>query len=179
MTAAPLDDMTAHDRSRPPDALDLLIEQHEDVERLLEELEDDALPDRQKRVLFRALANNIAAHAAMEEQLFYPAVRAKQTEPILLESTEEHLAVKRVLADLMATEPGDPRFAARLGVLKHELEHHARLVEEAELFPKVRKLFRAGELQSLGQQMKLLFEELMTTEPMEQVPRQTRRPAEL
>lgn len=170
--------MTAH-RARTPDALDLLIEQHDDVERLLEDLEDETLPDPQKRVLFRALANTIAAHAAMEEQLFYPAVRAKQTEPILLESTEEHLAVKRVLADLMATEPGDPRFAARLGVLKHELEHHTRLVEEGELFPQVRKLFRADELQSLGQQMRLLFDELMTTEPMKKVPRETKRPAEL
>ena len=160
-------------------ALDLLIEQHDDVERLIEELEAEDLPDAQKAVLFKALANNLEAHATMEEQIFYPEILSKQTEEMLLESTEEHLAIRRVLADLIATEPSDPRFAARLKVLKEEVTHHARHEEEEELFPKLRRAFRAAELQSLGARMREFFDDLMRTDPYKQVPKQTRHPAEL
>src|SRR6476469_392398 len=107
-------------------ALDLLTQQHDEVDALIERLKDDELASSKKLGVFFELADKLAAHAAMEEQLFYPAVKAKQTEDILLESTFEHLAIKRVLADLMLTELDDPRFAAQLKVLGEEVEHHAR-----------------------------------------------------
>ena len=37
------------------------------------------------------LADKLAAHAAIEEKLFYPAVMTDDTEDKLLEATEEHL----------------------------------------------------------------------------------------
>src|ERR1043165_7090722 len=50
---------------------------------------------------FAELANKLAAHAAVEEQLCYPAVMVKETHELLHEAVEEHLAVKRVLADML------------------------------------------------------------------------------
>ena len=164
---------------RQADILQILTEQHDTVDELIAKLEAETIDAADKLVTFRLLADNLAAHAAMEEQLFYPAVRAKQTEEILLEATEEHLAIKRVLADLLDTDVESERFAARLSVLKEEVEHHAREEEEGDLFPKVRKLMSADELEALGGECLALFEKLMATEPRKQVPLQTDKPAEV
>ena len=166
-------------RQNALNALDLLVEQHDKVDRLIAELEAEDLEPERKKFLFQELADNIAAHAAMEEQLFYPAVRAAQTQEILLESTEEHLAIKRVLADLMHTDQGDERFDAKLSVLKEEIEHHAREEEEQILFPKLRRMMSAEQLAALGGEMLALFERLMAHQPRTQVPKQTGRPAQI
>jgi hemerythrin superfamily protein len=166
-------------RKQAVNALDLLTEQHDKVDELIEQLQDEELADDRKLRIFRELADNVAAHATMEEQLFYPAVRAKQTEDILLESTEEHLAIKRVLADLLETDVGDERFDARIKLLGEEIEHHAREEEEGELFPKVRRLMSAEELTALGSEMLAMFERLMASEPRKQVPKETRKPASI
>ena len=170
---------TVKPRDNQLTALDLIIEQHDKVENLISELKDEQISDERKRLVFRALADNLAAHATMEEQLFYPAVRAKQTEEMLLEATEEHLAIKRVLNDLLTTELADPRFAALLSVLEEEIQHHAREEEEGELFPKLRRLMPAEELAALGGEMLALFETLITQDPRLEVPKQTSKPPSL
>src|SRR5687767_9999768 len=113
-------------RTNQLNALDLLIEQHDEVDQLIKQLEEEDLDEQKKMFVFFELADKLAAHASMEEQIFYPAVRAKQTEEMLLEATEEHLAIKRVLADMLVTDLDAPRFDALLSVLKEEVEHHAR-----------------------------------------------------
>ena len=130
---------TAKPRSKT-DVLEILTMQHDVVDKLIGKLEDGKLDSADKLATFRELADNLAAHAAMEEQLFYPTVRAKQTEDQLLEATEEHLAIKRVLADMLAGDVESERFEAQLSVLEEEVTHHAREEEEGKLFPKVRKL---------------------------------------
>lgn len=170
---------TARPHAQQIDALELLAMQHAEVDQLLAELETDDLARERKRLLFQELANKVAAHAAMEEQLFYPMVRAKQTEEILLESTEEHLAIKRVLADMMETDLEDPRFDAKLSVLKEALDHHAHEEEEQILFPELRRLMSEEQLQVLGAELLSLYEDLLTQEPRTQVPKQIRKPAEL
>lgn len=166
-------------RKNQLNALDLLVQQHDEVDDLIEQLQDGDLEGQKKMFVFFELADKLAAHAAMEEQLFYPAVLAKQTEDNLLESTFEHLAIKRVLADLLLTELDDPRFDAQLSILQEEIEHHAREEEEGELFPVVRKLLSAEELAALGGEMLSLFEQLLTQQPRNEVQRETTEPAKL
>jgi hemerythrin superfamily protein len=166
-------------KTRQDDVLKLLTQQHDEVDALITKLEEGDLDGADKLATFQLLADNLAAHAGMEEKLFYPAVRAKQTEELLLESTEEHLQIKRVLADMLAIDVESERFDAKLSVLKEEVEHHAREEEEGELFPKVRKLFSPDELEALGSECLALFEALMATEPRKQVPQQTTKPAEV
>jgi hemerythrin superfamily protein len=160
-------------------ALDLLQEQHDEVDALIERLQNETFEGQQKVLVFFELADKLAAHAAIEEQLFYPTVKARETEDILIESTFEHLAIKRVLADLMLTELDDPRFAAQLKVLGEEVEHHAREEEEGELFPKVRRLMSADELDALGGEMLALFEQLLLQQPRNHVKYETREAAKL
>jgi len=156
-------------------ALDLLIEQHDEVEDLFEMIEK--AEGEKKTELFEELADKLAAHAAMEEKLFYPAVKAKETEELLVESTEEHLQIKRVLADLLELDTDDEHFDAKIKVMQEEVEHHAREEEEGKLFPKVRKLMSGEELDQLGSEMESLFEQLLSEEPRLNVPAETEEAA--
>ena len=159
-------------------ALDLLKQQHDEVDELIADIEetDDG---EMKAQLFEELADKLAAHSKIEEEIFYPAVMDKQTEEKLLESAEEHLAIKRVLADLLDLDVEDEHFDAKLSVMKEQIEHHAREEEEGELFPKVEKLLSADELEGLGNEMLVRFDELLDEEPRMDVPLETDEAAPL
>ena len=152
------------------DAVELLTAQHEDVDELLEQLEQG---EGNRRELFMELANNLAAHATIEEKLFYPAVMAKSTNNLLQESVEEHLAIKRVLADLITMKLDKEQFDAKLSVLKEQVSHHAHKEEEDKLFPKVKSMFSADERAALGGEMLAMFEDLMANNPARNVPAET------
>jgi len=152
------------------DAVELLTAQHEEVDVLLERLEKG---DGNRRELFMQLANNLAAHATIEEKIFYPAVMAKDTNDLLQESVEEHLAIKRVLADLITMKLDNDAFEAKLSVLAEQVSHHAHKEEEDKLFPEVKKLFSADERAALGGEMLAMFEDLMSGSPAMDIPGET------
>jgi hemerythrin superfamily protein len=159
-------------------ALELLMAQHEEVEDLIEQIEDSDDPE-EKADLFAELADNLAAHATIEEKLFYPAVMTEATCQQLVESSEEHLVVKRLLADMMALGPDDDHFDAKLKVLKENVRHHAHDEEEDKLFPQVKKMFGEDELAALGGELLAMFETLMDAEPRRNVPAETAEAAEI
>ena len=97
-------------------AIELLKSQHRAVEKLFTQI-DSAKTAAAKQKLFVQIADSLAVHATIEEHQFYPTVRAKRTEDILLEALEEHVGIKRVLADLLETEAKDPTFDAKIKVL--------------------------------------------------------------
>ena len=159
------------DVSADIDAVSLLEEQHREMEKLFEELE--TVSGVRKRKQFLEIADKLAIHATIEEKDFYPAVKAKRTEDILLESLEEHLGIKRVLADLLALEVDDETFDAKVKVLKEQVEHHVG-EEEDDLFPKVKKLMDEETLIAIAQQMTATQEELITKgSPRDAVPSET------
>lgn len=145
------------------DAIELLKTQHREVEELFDQLEQAEDAD-EKESLFAELADNLAVHAKIEEMHFYPAIRAKETEDLVLESLEEHLGVKRVMADLLDLDSEDETFQAKCKVLKEQVEHHVK-EEEEELFPKVKKLLSSEELIALAQEMVATADELEDEEP--------------
>jgi hemerythrin superfamily protein len=140
-------------------AIDMLEADHREVEDLFERFEA-AREARQQRAIFEQIADKLAVHAAMEEQHFYPAVRADETEDLLLEAAEEHLSVKRVIADLLRLDAKDETFAAKVKVLREQVEHHVE-EEEGELFPQVRALLDEETLLALEQEMVATQEELL------------------
>lgn len=149
----------------PADALQLIQEQHDRVAGLISQLEDDDLSGEQKLGVFHELARLLTAHMTMEELLFYPAVRATQTQEILLDPAEEHLAIRRALIALVTSPFGDPRFEARLAILRLEFEHHAREEEEEVLFPELCRRMSEDERAVLGEQMRALFDRLLSRAP--------------
>jgi hemerythrin superfamily protein len=151
-------------------AIGLLMKQHQEAKELLSALEEAEVEDKQE--LFEKLADALAVHAAIEEQHFYPATKDDRTEELLQEAVEEHLAVKRLIADLLEMPPSDAQFDAKVKVLEEQVAHHIE-EEEGQLFPKVKKAHSAEELEDLGLLMEETGEELLQSEPRNQVPLET------
>lgn len=157
-------------------ALDLLTEQHSYVDTLFQQIESDR---DSRRAAFVELADNLAAHATIEEKIFYPRVMSEETSELLHESVEEHLAIKRVLADLLTMDLDTDEFMAKLSVLKEEVSHHAHEEEEGKLFPILRKAMDADELAGLGNDLLAMFESIIGASPRKNVPGETRAAAPL
>jgi hemerythrin superfamily protein len=157
-------------------ALDLLTDQHTQVDKLFEQIEEGS---GNRMAAFTELADLLAAHAAIEEKIFYPRVMSDKTSDMLHESVEEHLAIKRVLADLMTMDLDDEEFDAKLSVLKENVSHHAHEEEEQKLFPMLRKSMDAEELAGLGNELLAMFESIIGTSPRKKVPGETRAAAPL
>lgn len=160
------------------DAIQLLTDQH----RFLEErfaAAVDATDPRERAALTAEAGDQLAVHVAAEEEVFYPAVKARRTEDILLESLEEHLSLKRLLADLLDLHSDDLTYEAKLKVLTEQSEHHHR-EEESHLFPAVRRCIERDQLEALGREM-LAFQKRLIREgqPREAVAEQTERAAAL
>ena len=153
------------------DAIDMLVRQHREMERTMKQVLEAG--DAEAKSLFAQVADHLTTHIESEEEVFYPAVRAKRTEDILLESLEEHLSLKRLLADLLDLEPSDKTFDPKFKVLKEQAEHHHK-EEEENLFPKVKKLLDGAQREKLGDEMLALQQRLQRQgEPREAVAEQT------
>ena len=133
------------------DAIELLVTQHRALEALLGEVLE-AADETSMDARFARAGDELTAHLSAEELIFYPAVKARRTEDILLESLEEHLSLKRLLADLVALAPAQRTFEPKFKVLKEQVEHHHK-EEEEHLFPKVRSLLDDAERRTLGSEM--------------------------
>ena len=92
-------------------------------------------------------------HAAIEEEIFYPACEGKVEEDLLKEAYVEHDGAKILIAEIEAGGPGDDFYDAKVKVLQEQIEHH---VEEEEqrvegMFAQARK---AGvDMDALGEQL--------------------------
>lgn len=154
------------------DAVDFLTQQHRRLEEYLGQAVNTA--DRQQRCeLFRRAADHLSTHMTSEEEIFYPAVKQKRTQDILLESLEEHLALKRLLADLLELDVSAQTFEAKLKVLREQTEHHHK-EEEEHLFPKVKKCLDHTHREQLGREMDALQARMARAgEPRQEVRHQT------
>lgn len=156
------------------DAIRLLEQQHRQVEALFAEYED-ANSDRGE--VFNHIADAVAAHSEIEERIFYPTVYSDKTEEELREAVEEHLAVKRVIADLLQMEPEDPQYDSKVQVMRELFEHHVE-EEEHRLFPMLGKVEK-NDLLVLGARMKSAWDHIIDQEPRREVPKHTAHAAPL
>ena len=160
------------------DAIDFLRRQHHEMEAALAHVLETQDP-RERQTRFAEIADQLTLHIASEEEVFYPAVRATRTEDILLESLEEHLSLKRLLADLVDLDSSEQTWEPKFKVLKEQAEHHHK-EEEEHLFPKVHKLLQPDQRAALGDRMHDLQRKLARAgEPRELVAGQTDTAAEL
>jgi len=135
------------------DAISLLKADHRKVDKIFSDLEKG---NGNREQLFTELATELTVHAEIEERLFYPAVKdAEPTHDLVLESFEEHKQMKMVLGDLEKADKRTEQWMAGLKVLMEDVQHHVG-EEENDLFPKVKKVLSAKELEDLGTRMEAL-----------------------
>ncbi len=116
-------------------ALALLTTQHEDIGGLLDELAASTDPARRTTAV-TALVDQLTLHLAVEQELLYPGASAVISADVLRELLDEHLAIKRELADLLWLEHDDSRFTPKLVSLRRLVEMHEAW-QESELFARV------------------------------------------
>jgi hemerythrin superfamily protein len=149
--------------TKTQDAVALLKADHEEVHAMFEQYE--GLGDRAnagKAKLVAKICQALKAHTQIEEEIFYPAVRAasKDTEDMVDEAVVEHASAKDLIAQLEAMDPEDDLYDAKVKVLGELIDHHVE-EEEDEMFPKARKL--KLDLAALGEEMALRKDELLAT----------------
>ena len=144
------------------DAVALLKQDHREVEDLFAQFEK-ASGEGRKQKLATQICTELSIHAEIEEEIFYPACEGKVDEDLLKESYVEHDGAKVLIAEIIAGEPDDEFYDAKVKVLQEQIEHH---VQEEErrlegLFSQARK---AGlDMDALGEQLAARKAELVAS----------------
>jgi hypothetical protein len=149
-------------RTRPKagDALALLKEDHDRVEKALREFEKLDRHDTEGcRRLVASVCECLKAHSMLEEDLFYPALReAIDDEEIVNEAAVEHETAAMLIEQLENMDADDPNYHATFTVLGEYVRHHVR-EEEGEMFAQAR---RSGmDLAALAARMRNRKDELV------------------
>ena len=149
--------------TKSQDAIALLKDDHRQVEKLFKDFES-AKGDGRKEKLAHEICLQLSVHAAIEEEIFYPACEGKVEDELLKEAYVEHDGAKVLITEIMAGDgQADDFFDAKVKVLQEQIEHH---VEEEEkrmegMFSQARK---AGlDMDSLGEQLAQRKAELVET----------------
>ncbi len=122
-----------------PDVIGLLSADHRKIEGLFAEFQanKERMPVHQKFDLVRRVCGELLIHMAVEEGIFYPAVReAIRDEALMDEAWIEHESAKDLIIQLGKIQPDDSIFDAKVNVLEEQFEHHVQ-EEESVMFPKV------------------------------------------
>ena len=136
------------------DAITLLTTDHKKVKRLLGELESTTERGVKTRTeLFATIKGELTVHEIIEEEIFYPELKAHpKAKDIVLEGFEEHHVVDLLMSELEALPVEDETWGAKALVMKENIEHHIE-EEEGEMFKTARSVFDTGELEDLGARM--------------------------
>src|SRR5436190_10129848 len=111
------------------DAIALLKADHRKVEELFEKFEKAKEPSR-KKALAQEICIELAVHATIEEEIFYPACKGKVEEALMSESYVEHDGGKVMIAELAASSPDHEFYDAKMTVLSEEIKHHVKEEEK-------------------------------------------------
>ena len=145
----------------PIKATDLLKKDHDRVRDLFKRYAE--ANGAARAAIAKEVSKELTIHAAVEEEIFYPAMqksRESDTLKMVRESFEEHKIVKTLIRELAETSPKDPQFDAKFTVLKENVEHHAD-EEESELFPDAESELGDERLLALGSELQDRKDELV------------------
>src|ERR1043165_408020 len=114
-------------------AIDFLMDDHKRVDKLFRDFEsvDRDDPDAVQEMVEIACME-LQIHSILEEEIFYPAVRAqmedddREQHTLLNEAEVEHETVDDMVAKLQELEPDDAMYAAYFNVLSEYVRHHVK-----------------------------------------------------
>jgi hemerythrin superfamily protein len=147
------------------DACDLLDTDHKAVKRMFNEYDELAgsrarSAAQKKMELARQNCRQLTVHAQVEEEIFYPALRAALKDTDMLDEAEvEHQTAKDLIGQIEAAGAADEMFDAKVKVLGEYIDHHVK-EERNEMFPKARSS-RKLDLVAMRDQLQARKDELM------------------
>ena len=147
-----------HSRSlmtRISDVLELMTVQHEEIDALLTAVL--TAPATERALAVAALTAKLTAHLAVEQDLLYPELTTLVPPRVMRELLDEHAAIKRVLAELLARAATGEPIGEALGCLSTLLVGHTRWQEE-HLFLEVAEALPRDTLASISERACARFE---------------------
>jgi hemerythrin superfamily protein len=124
--------------AQPKDAIAMLTADHKKVSGLFEQFEATRSPSRKKEPVSQ-ICEELTVHTELEEEIFYPAVKAALNDKELVpEANVEHATVKDLIAQVKDAEPAGEEYDAKIKVMSEYVKHHVK-EEQTEMFPKARK----------------------------------------
>ena len=150
------------------DAIELLEKDHQKVTELFRRFNGGGgltglvkrvtgnVPDRQRRQAADQICRELEVHTTIEEEIFYPAVRALNDDRLngmLAEAFKEHATVKQLVATIRNGIGVDHDLQSKMNELQSDVDHHVR-EEEHEMFPRVELLMDAPRRDRLARDMR-------------------------
>lgn len=144
-----------------PNVFEVLRKDHEEVERVLAELETglkDDPHDADHVMLLEKLVEQLvieeSKHEAVEEEYFWPAVRDKLADGDELadKAVEQEQSAKYVLNDLIGLSAEKPEFTERVRTFIHDGREHIAF-EQDQVWPKMEEAISSQEADELGEKV--------------------------
>ncbi|MDN7024322.1 hemerythrin domain-containing protein [Methanoculleus sp. FWC-SCC1] len=140
--------------------IDILKQEHEEVLSMLEKLSSKGVSDRSS--MYSSMKSALLPHMEGEEKAVYPGFEQAGMHDKVLESIEEHNAVKSLISQLdNASMSNEDVWVAKIKVIRENVQHHVK-EEEEEIFPKARQSMSSSDLEEMGNK----FEEAKGKVPM-------------
>ena len=130
-------------------AIAILLKDHDHVKELFDTFEK-AKSTAEKEKIIAAALTELKMHAVIEEEIFYPAVRAHVGKDLMNEADEEHHVARVLIAELDRDGRANDHRDAKFTVLSENVRHHIK-EEENEVLPKAKEL--KIDFEALGRRM--------------------------
>lgn len=137
-----------------PDLIDILVEDHREVQALFAELEAGGGTPERRRDLADACIAELVRHSVAEEQYLYPLARTVLADGDVLTEHEiaEHAEAELTMKDLESLPATDPAFDQLVTRLIEQIRHHLQ-EEEGDLFPRLREVCKPDLLREEGEKV--------------------------
>jgi hemerythrin superfamily protein len=150
-----------------PEATALLRTDHKRVSALFDQYEG-ARSTAKKKTIVATICLELSVHAQIEEEIFYPAVKAAlKDKEMVPEATVEHATLKELIAQVKDKEPDGEMFDAKIKVMSEYVKHHVK-EEQNEMFPKAKKT--RLDMHALGTQLAARKEALLASPELLEAP---------
>lgn len=119
-------------------AIAILLKDHDRVKELFDKFEQ-AKSNAAKEKIIATAVTELKIHAVVEEEIFYPAIRAQVGKDLMNEADEEHHVARVLIAELDRDGRANDHRHAKFTVLSESVRHHIK-DEENEVLPKAKSL---------------------------------------
>ncbi|MDT7849687.1 hemerythrin domain-containing protein [Methylophilus sp. VKM B-3414] len=123
--------------SKAMEATAMLKADHQLISTLFKEYEKAETKAAKKKIVSQ-ICLELSIHAQIEEEIFYPGVKAVLKDKTLIpEAIVEHATLKSLIAQVEGVEPDGEMFDAKIKVLDEYVTHHVK-EEQEEMFPEAK-----------------------------------------
>lgn len=128
------------------DALELLTAQHEELDQLFA-----AVSRTRDAATFDELSEKLTIHIALEQEHLYPVIARQVSADVMAELRAEHVAIKRLLSELVWIDVEDEEFPELFAALGELMVGHAAWQED-QLFTDAAESLSRAQLEALVHQ---------------------------